>query len=336
MTTGQRTMIDAYLEALDPPDLRAARLVVTNSLDAGMTVAAVLQTILVPAQEEVGRRWQTNQWSVAQETAATAVTDAVLAALSLRSTPATSSGVQIVTGCVEGEWHTMPLRMLNEALVAAGHEVVFLGPSLPSAQLAGILREINPVAALVSCTNPINLPGARRTIQVAHAAGVPVLIGGRALDELGVRAKALGADGWAMNACDATSVLADWQRSRPCLAQPFHVSPEQPELELPRRGVIDDCLFELMQSQSRFVVMPAAEMARTRAGITDVLRFCSAALVTHDPRVLDESTGWLRDFLAPRGVTPVTVATLYRAIASVLGHGFPETRAILAASVALL
>ena len=336
MTTSQRTVIDAYLEALDPPDLCAARLVVTASLDAGMTVATAMQTILVPAQEEVGRRWQTNQWSVAQEAAATAVTDAVLAALSLRSPSPTSSGLQIVTGCVEGEWHTMPLRMLNETLAGDGHDVVFLGPSLPLAQLGGILREINPVDALVSCTNPINLPGARRTILVAHAAGVPVLIGGRALDEFGVRSRALGADGWATNAREATTILGEWQRDRPDLAKPTRLSPEQAELELPRRGVIDDCLFELMQTRSRFIKMPVAEMARTRAGITDILRFCSAALVTSDPRVLDESTGWLRDFLAPRGVTSVTVATMYRAISTVLGHGFPETRAILAASVALL
>lgn len=30
---------------------------------------------------------------------------------------------------------------------------------------------------MLSCTNPINLPGARRTIEVAHDAGVSVIIG---------------------------------------------------------------------------------------------------------------------------------------------------------------
>ncbi len=103
---------------------------------------------------------------------------------------------------------SLPPRMLDATLVAGGFDITFLGPSLPAAQFARSLNEINPTTALLSCTNPINLPGARRTIEVAHDAGVSVIIGGRALDAGGVRAKALGADAWATNAAGAASILA--------------------------------------------------------------------------------------------------------------------------------
>lgn len=328
--------LEVYLSTLHPPDVRAARFVATSALDSGMTPAHFVDTVLRPAQDEVGCRWYTNEWTVAQEHAATAIADAVLALISLRTARSERSQTRLVSGCVEGEWHSMPARMLDATLVSGGFDVTFLGPSLPAAQFARSLNEINPTAALLSCTNPINLPGARRTIEVAHDAGVSVIIGGRALDAGGVRAKALGADAWATNAAGAASILASWGTGRPVLAHAAELCPEGAELELPQPGLVADCLGELLQRQPRLGEMTAAQLERTREDIAYILQFCSAALITQDHTVLDEFTMWLRDLLAVRNVPAGTIRTSYQSIAAVLGGGFPKTNTMLAAAATLV
>jgi methanogenic corrinoid protein MtbC1 len=325
-----------YLATLDPPDIRAARLVATTALDSGMAPAHFIDTVVRPAQREVGRRWYDNEWTVAKEHAATAIADAVLALVALRTARTARSQASIVTGCVEGEWHTLPARMLAETLVACGHDVTFLGPSLAAAPFARSLNDTKPIAALLSCTNPINLPAARRTIEVAHQADVSVIIGGAALDARGTRAKALGADAWATNAAGAASILASWGTARPVRARAAELCPEGAELELPQPGLVADCLSELLQRQPRLGEMTETQLKRTREDIAYILQFCSAALITHDHTVLDEFTMWLRDLLAVRNVSAATIRTSYHSIAAVLGGGFPKTTTMLATASTLI
>ncbi|MEO8267788.1 MAG: cobalamin-dependent protein [Ilumatobacteraceae bacterium] len=336
VTEGEAPILSVYLSALDPPDIRAARLIATEALDSGMTSAQLIDTVLRPAQEEIGRRWQNNECSVAQEHAATAITDSVLALSSLRNPQADSNQATVVGGCVEGEWHTLPLRMLSSTLVASGLDVTFLGPSLPGAQFARSLNDIQPTVALLSCTTPINLPGARRTVEVAHQAGVSVIIGGRALDPDGVRAAAVGADACAANAAGAASILDAWDVGQPAHARAADLCPEGAELEIPQPGLVADCLGELFQRQPRLREMSAAQLDRTREDIAYILQFCAAALITQDHTVLDDFTIWLRDLLAVRGVPAGTIQMSYECIAAVLGGGFPKTTTMLDAAANLI
>lgn len=329
--------VDAYLATLRPPDISAARHLTMRLLDEGMSATTLIDEVLGPAQQEVGRRWQVGEWTVAQEHAATAITDSVLAAMSLRvAVDARSAPGRVVAGCVENEWHLLPLRMVTECLVGAGYDVVSLGPSVPSTHLAGFIADLDPLAVLLSCTNPLNLPGARRSIQAAHDAEAPVIIGGRALDPGGMRAAALGADAYAANAAAASSLLARWSVEPPLLAVAEAVAPEQAELEVPRPELVEDCLRELLQLQPGLSSMTEPQLARTREDIGFILRFCSAAMVTRDPTVLDEFTLWLRDLLAPRHVPAATIKVSYEAIGAVLGTRFPDAVAMLRNSATLI
>ena len=325
-------LLNKYLATLDPADMATGRRLITRSLDQGTAPEAVIDQVLVPAQVEVGRRWQANEYTVPQEHAATAVTDAVLASMAARTPGDRSIPGRIVACCVEGEWHTLPLRMLTDSLTMHGHDVVFLGPSVPAAQLAGFLREVDPVALLVSCTAASGLVGARRTIEAAHAAGVPVLIGGRGIGVDGTRADNLGADAWTTNVTGAEAVLAAWARRRPELSHACDVEPEEAGLEHPRPSLVDDCLSVLLERQPELRAMTGPQMERTREDLAFIMQFCSAALVCRDPTVLDDFTVWLRDLLAPRGVPATSIVAGYDAIAEVLAGDFPVTVRMLAAS----
>ena len=325
-------MLEDYLSTLDPPNVSAARLVAIAALDSGMAPGHFVDAVLKPAQEEVGRRWYANEWTVAQEHAATTITDAVLTLISMRRPRNQPAQTSIVSGCVEGEWHTMPMRMLGTTLEAYGYEVTFLGPSLAAAPFARVLNDIEPSAALLSCTSPMNLPAARRTIEVAHQAGVLVIIGGRALDPGGVRAAAIGADAFATSADGVVMTLAGGETRRPARARAADINAEAAELEVPRSGLVDECVSELLDRQPRLRQMNDAQLDGTRQDFTDILQFCSAALLTGDHTVLDEFAIWRRDLLAVRGVPAGTIQVSYQCVAAVLGGGFPQTLAMLAAA----
>lgn len=329
-------LLKAYLATLDPPDLPAARRLAIRSLDQGMDSATFIEEVLVPAQEQVGLRWQRNEYTVPQEHAATAITDAVLALISARGAGGATAPGRIVTCCVEGEWHTLPLRMVNDILAMHGHDVLFLGPSVPSPQLAGFLRNVDPLALVASCTVATSLAGARRTIQAAHDAGVPVIIGGRALGADGSRAANLGADGWVGRASDSEDLLAEWARRPPVLGHPSDVEPEQTLLEHPSPALVDACLAMLLEREPRLREMSSFQVERTREDIGYILQFCSAALVAGDRTVFADFTEWLRDVLGRRGVPPTAIAAGYNAIAEVLGEGFPAAVEMLADSSSTL
>jgi methanogenic corrinoid protein MtbC1 len=76
--------VERFVDALARRDRKAAVRQALGLLEAGTPIQDIVQGLLARSQAEVGRRWETNQWSVADEHAATAITDAVLGVLAWR------------------------------------------------------------------------------------------------------------------------------------------------------------------------------------------------------------------------------------------------------------
>src|ERR671914_12503 len=206
--------VKRFVDHLARRDRKAAVGQALGLLEAGAPVQDVVQVLLGAAQAEVGRRWEANQWSVADEHAATAITDAVLGALAWRVEAAEDQGHVVIT-CAEGEWHSLPARMAAEVLRAHGWQVTFLGASTPADHLRRFVAEVGAVAVVVSCSVPIFLGGALRSVQAAQSEGIPVLVGGRAFGPDDLRADRLGADGWAPDPVAAARLLESWRQQRP-------------------------------------------------------------------------------------------------------------------------
>jgi methanogenic corrinoid protein MtbC1 len=184
----------ALLACLERDDLVGATDTLGAVLSSGTSMPTVIDDVVTPVMVEVGRQWETNQWSVAQEHGATATVDAALAAVEGRYPVARSAGRPVVVACAEGEWHTLPARLAAHRLRAEGHNVLFLGPSLPPDHLDDYLLRVRASVFALSCTLSANLIGARRCVEAAHTAAVPVIVGGAAFDPAGRRAEAIGAD----------------------------------------------------------------------------------------------------------------------------------------------
>ncbi|GAB3808452.1 anti-sigma factor antagonist [Micromonospora zhanjiangensis] len=98
-----------YLECLGEADEYGATDVALGLLADGVPAEDVLLGLIVPAQEQVGRWWQSNEWSVAQEHAATHISERVVAAVSSYAGPRPNRG-RVVVACMDGEWHALPPR----------------------------------------------------------------------------------------------------------------------------------------------------------------------------------------------------------------------------------
>lgn len=83
-----RALRDAYLKAQLAGNRREAlRLVFERGLDRGATLCQLQLDVVQSAQQEIGRLWQENRISIAQEHMATAISQYVLAHLYQRAHP---------------------------------------------------------------------------------------------------------------------------------------------------------------------------------------------------------------------------------------------------------
>jgi diguanylate cyclase (GGDEF)-like protein len=316
-----RSTTSAFAAHVAAGDVRAATELVLTLLDRGLGLRAVIVELLVPAQREAGRRWQAGAWSVAQEHLTTSVVDGVLAAATFGAGSAPARGEsrpRVLLVCPEGEWHQLPSRMFAALLVQTGVDVVQLGPSLPADELARALGESRYDAVALSCTLLSSLTAAAAAIRAAHAAGVPVLAGGRAFGRDAVRATTLGADGWTDDVDEAAALLRRWAHSRPAPRRPA-VAVAHPLADL-APGVLEDLVAAAQRRQPGTDLEAAGTTAED---LRQVLCHLDAATVTDDPRLFAEFCRWHRSVLTARGLGSQAVEAQYRVLEEALGpeHG---------------
>ncbi|MER5884136.1 cobalamin B12-binding domain-containing protein [Streptomyces sp. NPDC001941] len=237
---------EALWAAVRDGDEITASMVVLDLLEAGTDPVTALLDVVAPVQARVGAEWAANRLTVAQEHAATAINDRVIAALAqatrdsaaargrspvpvpaqggpslpeepaapgsrppARPEPIAPSRGRITVACVDGEWHAFPARLLGEVLRLDGWRVDFLGAHTPTAHLIHHLHQTGPSAVALSSSLPTHLPTAHAAITACQAIGVPVITGGKAFGPAGRYAHLLGADAWEPDARAAARRLAE-------------------------------------------------------------------------------------------------------------------------------
>lgn len=235
---------DRFVQLLERADQPAAVRLVTGLADEGASPEALVLEVLAPAQREVGRRWEDGRWTVAQEHAATAATDTALGLLALDAEPSGNGGRALVA-CVEGEWHSLPARMAAEILRVRGWDVTFLGGSLPADDLARYVESQHPDVVGLSCSMPVSLKGAARSIEACRRTGVPVLAGGGGFGPGGRYAQLVGATAWAPDPVAAVSILETWRDVGPPPPDPRTAGEEHLHLEQEKDEIVSVALGEL-------------------------------------------------------------------------------------------
>jgi methanogenic corrinoid protein MtbC1 len=315
---------DTYWQALAGGDSATAVQVALELHQAGMSLVDVLEGLVAAAQVEVGSRWAANEWNVAQEHCATSVSEEVVAALAGRIAVTPHRGAAVV-GCVDGDWHALPSRVVATALREDGWRVHYLGASVPVGHLSQFLQDTGPDLVAISCSISTNLRRARRMIEAARDAGVPVLAGGPGFGPDGRWATRLGANATASSAREATALVAAPTWPRFVGPAPAHLLPDAAADLLARhRGRL--VLRAEEDLSGRWPAMGQyneEQLLRTVEDLGYLVDFLSAALYVDDVDLYRRFVGWMDGVLVVRGVPGAAlragIGAVERAIISEIG-----------------
>jgi MerR family transcriptional regulator, light-induced transcriptional regulator len=206
------SVLAAYVSALREGDRRAAFRVIDEARTAGLALATIYMEVFQPALREIGRLWQVNAISVADEHLATAITQAAMARVYGQVfTWTRRTAHTLIAACVDSERHEVGLRMLCDLLECEGWDTTYLGATVPVESLVAMVRDRRPEVLALSAALPPHLPQLRATIEAirsALGADAPlVLVGGRPFVEDPGLAARLGADLTASDAAAAVALL---------------------------------------------------------------------------------------------------------------------------------
>lgn len=138
-------------DALAAGEIGAAESVLRRSLRDGAPAPAILSRVIGPAMYEVGRRWERCDISVADEHLATAACHQLLAVVYEHLLVARARSLsRVLLAGIEGEQHSLGLRMAADVLEGAGYDVIYLGADVPREALLESVERFRP--ALVGLT----------------------------------------------------------------------------------------------------------------------------------------------------------------------------------------
>ena len=201
-----------YLSAIRRGDRRRAMQVIECARADGLGIERVYLDVLQPSLREVGRLWQANEMSVAEEHMATAITQVVMGRLYDEIVAEAAGGPRTaIAACAETERHELGLRMVCDLLERAGWDTTLLGASVPAESLVTIVRDRAPDAVVLSATITPHLPQLRSAISAIRSemgeSSPYIMVGGRLfLDDLSL-AERVGADATAEDAAAAVQHL---------------------------------------------------------------------------------------------------------------------------------
>jgi methanogenic corrinoid protein MtbC1 len=203
-------MRDQYLQQQLVGDRRAALQFIEAGLRDGASVEEVRCRIVQDAQREIGRLWQEDRITIAQEHMATAISQLALAHLFQRSEFRGRLNRKILVACVPGEHHEFPARLLADALEVNGYDVRFLGADVPLDSLTHSIEAENPDVVALSMTMLFHLSALREAVGVVRGLKKPgtlIAIGGSLFESTPALAADIGADLVASDASDFISQL---------------------------------------------------------------------------------------------------------------------------------
>ncbi len=201
-----------YLDAILAGSRREAFGIVELARAEGLGIRSLYLDVFQPAMREIGRLWQDNRITVADEHLATAITQAAMARLYQELFQATPDpGPLLVAACADNERHELGLRMICDVLEMEGWDTVFLGASVPVEDLVEMVRVRRPQVVALSASIAPHVGRVREAIQairgVDGSAAPLIAVGGRAFMDDPDLAERLGADLTAKDAVEAAELL---------------------------------------------------------------------------------------------------------------------------------
>lgn len=199
-----------YITAILAGDRFRAFDVLEQARGAGLGLRPIYLGVLQPALREIGRLWQENEITVADEHLATAITQGAMSRLFGQVYAwGTRANRTLIAACADLERHEVGLRMICDLLEIEGWDTVYLGAAVPADSLAFMVERKRPDAVALSATITPHVPRLRSMIDALRALDEPpfIVVGGRPFHADPGLAERIGADLTADDAAEAVDRL---------------------------------------------------------------------------------------------------------------------------------
>lgn len=206
-----------FLASLLDGNRRRASEMILGAVQGGVTVKEIYAQVFERTQREVGRLWQINSISVAQEHFCTAATQMVMSQLYPYIFTGQRTGRRMVMACVGGELHEIGARMVADFFEMEGWDTYFVGANMPAESVIQSVDELQADILAISATMTFHVSQVAEMIQKLRTSPenkrTRVLVGGYPFNLSPQLWQKVGADGCARDAAtalqEAERVLAE-------------------------------------------------------------------------------------------------------------------------------
>lgn len=196
-------------EAILNGDAKASVAVTHEGVDAGMAAMDLVSRAMVPAMDEVGQRYECEEYFVPELLLSARAMKGALEILRplLVESGAKSAG-RVVIGTVKGDLHDIGKNIVSAMLEGGGFEVIDLGADVSAQKFVKAVEERKPQLVCLSALLTVTMGSMKTTIDALKQAGVrdsvKVLVGGAPVTA--EFASQIGADGFGESAAVAVSL----------------------------------------------------------------------------------------------------------------------------------
>lgn len=189
-------------------DAKSTHTLTQQALTAGIDPLTLVNQHLVPAMDEVGRRFEANEYFVPELLLSARAMKAGLALIRPLLVARGDEPIgRVAIGTVKGDLHDIGKNLVASLLEGGGFEVFDLGVNVAPEKFIESINEKKANIVAMSALLTTTMPAMRTTIEALKAAGVrdkvKVLIGGAPITQQ--YADAIGADGYSENAVGAVA-----------------------------------------------------------------------------------------------------------------------------------
>ena len=190
-------------------DAKTAVAVTKEALDENMDPLLLISGTMVPAMDEVGKRYEAEEYFVPELLLSARAMKGSLQLLRplLIERGAKPAGT-VAIGTVKGDLHDIGKNLVASLLEGGGFEVIDLGADVPPEKFIEAIREKGAQIVCLSALLTVTMPSMKTTIEALKQAGVrdqvKVLVGGAPVTRQ--YAEEIGADGYGENASNAVAL----------------------------------------------------------------------------------------------------------------------------------
>jgi corrinoid protein of di/trimethylamine methyltransferase len=189
-------------------DAKTAKAATEQALAAGVEPMKLVQEYMMPAMDEVGRRFECSEYFVPELLLSARAMKAALALIRplLTATGAQPTG-RVALGTVKGDLHDIGKNLVAAMLEGGGYEVIDLGVNVSPEQFVAAVKEKGVNIVAMSALLTTTMPSMKTTIEALKQSGVrekvKVIIGGAPITQK--YADEIGADGFSESAAGAVT-----------------------------------------------------------------------------------------------------------------------------------